>query len=213
MHAHLLHYCWTLCNPIGCSMPGSSIHGILQAKILVWVACPPPGDLPDPETEPVSPVSSALQWILYYCVSECEWACVCVCVLVIQSRLILCDCSLLGSSVHGILQERIWNGLPFPSPWNLPHPGIEPGSPRQILYHWATGKTQGDTTTIEPVLWRPGAATIESTCHSYWSLRALVPELGHKRSYHNEKPAHCNWREAPAHWDERESPGSKEDPA
>ena len=28
----------TLCNPIDCSLPGSSIHGILQARILEWVA-------------------------------------------------------------------------------------------------------------------------------------------------------------------------------
>ena len=30
--------CPTLCNPMGCSPPGSSIHGILQARILEWVA-------------------------------------------------------------------------------------------------------------------------------------------------------------------------------
>ena len=40
--------CPTLCNPMDCSPPGSSVHGILQARILKWVACPPPGDLPDP---------------------------------------------------------------------------------------------------------------------------------------------------------------------
>ena len=28
----------TLCNPVDCSPPGSSVHGILQAKILEWVA-------------------------------------------------------------------------------------------------------------------------------------------------------------------------------
>ena len=28
-------------------LPGSSIHGILQAKIQEWVVMPPPGDLPD----------------------------------------------------------------------------------------------------------------------------------------------------------------------
>ena len=28
----------TLCNPIDCSLTGSSVHGILQAKILEWVA-------------------------------------------------------------------------------------------------------------------------------------------------------------------------------
>ena len=30
--------CPTLCNPVGCSPPGSSVHGILQARILEWVA-------------------------------------------------------------------------------------------------------------------------------------------------------------------------------
>ena len=30
----------TLCNPMHCSPPGSSLHGILQAKILEWVAIP-----------------------------------------------------------------------------------------------------------------------------------------------------------------------------
>ena len=30
--------CLTLCNPMDCSPPGSSVHGILQARILEWVA-------------------------------------------------------------------------------------------------------------------------------------------------------------------------------
>ena len=30
----------TLCNPMDCSPPGSSVHGILQARILKWVAIP-----------------------------------------------------------------------------------------------------------------------------------------------------------------------------
>ena len=32
--------CPTLCNPMDCSLPGSSVHGILQAKILEWVSVP-----------------------------------------------------------------------------------------------------------------------------------------------------------------------------
>ena len=32
--------CPTLCDPIDCSRPGSSVHGILQARILEWVAIP-----------------------------------------------------------------------------------------------------------------------------------------------------------------------------
>ena len=38
------------------------------------------------------------------------------------------DCSLPGSSVHGILQARIQDGLPCPPPGALPNPGIEPES-------------------------------------------------------------------------------------
>ena len=30
--------CLTLCDPIDCGPPGSSVHGILQARILEWVA-------------------------------------------------------------------------------------------------------------------------------------------------------------------------------
>ena len=40
MHAKSLQSCPTLCNPMDCSPPGSSVHGILQARILVWVAMP-----------------------------------------------------------------------------------------------------------------------------------------------------------------------------
>ena len=43
------------------SLLGSSVHGILQARILEWVAVPPPGDLPNPGIEPVSLASPALQ--------------------------------------------------------------------------------------------------------------------------------------------------------
>ena len=37
-----------------CSPSDSSVHGILQARILEWVAMPSPGDLPDPQIEPGS---------------------------------------------------------------------------------------------------------------------------------------------------------------
>ena len=61
MHAKLLQSCPTLCNPLDCSPPGSSVHGILQARIWSGLPCPPPGDLPDSVTEPVSPVTPTLQ--------------------------------------------------------------------------------------------------------------------------------------------------------
>ena len=40
VHAQLLHLCLTLCDPMDCSLPDSSVHGILQARILEWVAIP-----------------------------------------------------------------------------------------------------------------------------------------------------------------------------
>ena len=36
--AKSLLFCLTLCNPIHGSLPGSSIHGIFQARVLEWVA-------------------------------------------------------------------------------------------------------------------------------------------------------------------------------
>ena len=37
----------TLCDPMDCSLPGTSVHGISQARTLEWVAIPSPEDLPD----------------------------------------------------------------------------------------------------------------------------------------------------------------------
>ena len=102
--------CSTLSDPVDCSLPGSSVHGILQARVLEWVA-------------------------IAFSVELCY-----VCLIVSDS----CDpiyCSLPGASVHGILQARLLEWLPFPSPCDLPDPGIEPGSPacRQTLY-WLSYK-------------------------------------------------------------------------
>ena len=50
----------------------------------------------------------------------------------LQSCPALCDptdCSLPGSSVHGLFWQEYRSQLPFPPPGNLPLPGIEPGSP------------------------------------------------------------------------------------
>ena len=54
--AKLFLSCPTLCNPMDCSPPGSSVHGIFQARILEWVVIPsPPGNLPDLGIQPRSP--------------------------------------------------------------------------------------------------------------------------------------------------------------
>ena len=40
VHVKSLQLCPTLCDPVDCSPPGSSVHGILQARILEWIAMP-----------------------------------------------------------------------------------------------------------------------------------------------------------------------------
>ena len=47
--------CLTLCNPLDCGPPGSSILGILQAGILEWVTIPFSRGPSDPGIKPVSP--------------------------------------------------------------------------------------------------------------------------------------------------------------
>ena len=65
--SHLIKYvlclvaqlCPTLCDSMDCSPPGSSVHGVLQARILEWVVMAFSRDLPNPGIEPRSPTLQA----------------------------------------------------------------------------------------------------------------------------------------------------------
>ena len=61
MKVKVTQSCPTLCDPMDCSLPGSSVHRILQARILERVAgsLPSAGDLPNPGIEPRSPALQA----------------------------------------------------------------------------------------------------------------------------------------------------------
>ena len=63
------------------------------------------------------------------------------------------DYRLPGSSIRGIFRQEYWSGLPFPSPGDLPNPGIEPGSPA----------LQVDSLLSEP----PGKPTVVFTIGKY----------------------------------------------
>ena len=54
LYAKSLRFCLIFRNPMDCSPPGSSVHGILQTRILEWVPCLPPGELNNPGIEPGS---------------------------------------------------------------------------------------------------------------------------------------------------------------
>ena len=65
MYAKSLQSCSTLCDPIGCSLPGSSVHGILQARVLGGLPGFSPGNLPNPGIEPPSLMSPTLADVFF----------------------------------------------------------------------------------------------------------------------------------------------------
>ena len=101
--------CPTRSDPMDCSLPGSSAHGIFQARVLEWGAI-------------------AFSMKVYSVPQTLMYKILVVCLSVAQSCLILCDpmdCSSPGFSVHEILQARILKWVGILSPGNLPDPGIE----------------------------------------------------------------------------------------
>ena len=84
------------------------------------------------------------------------------CASVAQSFPTLCNpmgCSPPGSSSMGFSRQEYWNGLPFPSPEDLPDPGIKPRSP----------ELAGRFFTTEP----PGKPTSHySPCYSPWAAKS-----------------------------------------
>ena len=57
----------TLCDPMDCSLPGSYVHGIFQARILEWVTVSSSRDLPDLGIEPTLGYASCIgRQVLYH---------------------------------------------------------------------------------------------------------------------------------------------------
>ena len=68
VHAKSLPSCRTLCDPKDCSPPGSSVHGILQARILHWVAIPfSRGSSQTRDGTHISCISYTVRQILHQC--------------------------------------------------------------------------------------------------------------------------------------------------
>ena len=102
--------CPTFCNPMDYSLPGCSVHGIIQARILECVVpFPTPGDLPDSGIGPMSFVSPASAGRFFTNLGsplrgmkETENEVVQLCPTLRDPM----DCILPGSSIHGIFQAR-----------------------------------------------------------------------------------------------------------
>ena len=102
--------CPTLCDLMDCSPLGSSVHGILQARILKWVAIPVSRGSSRPRNwTQVSCIAGRFftNWATRESESEVAQSCPTVCDPM--------DCSLLwDSSIHGIFQARVleWVAIP-----------------------------------------------------------------------------------------------------
>ena len=67
----VLQSCPTLCKPMDCSQPGSSVHGIFQARIREWVAVSSSRGSSRPRDQTwVSKVSCTIRWALSHCVTQ-----------------------------------------------------------------------------------------------------------------------------------------------
>ena len=120
--AKLLQSCPTLRNPMDHSPPGFSVHGILQAKMLEWVAMPSSRGSSNPGIEPTSPLSLTLQ--VNSLPTEpprkpCRYSMLLL-LLSHFSRVRLCATP--ETAAHqappslGFSRQEHWSGLPFPSP-------------------------------------------------------------------------------------------------
>ena len=93
--------CLTLCNPMD-----YTVHGILQARILEWVAFPSPGDLPNTGIEPRSPTLQADSIPAEPQEKPCVCVCVCVCVYVYTH---VCVCLSKCIKLYGLSMCRLFD--------------------------------------------------------------------------------------------------------
>ena len=118
--------CLTLCNPMDCSPPGSSVHGILQVRILEWVAISFHLTVVLEELIVLMLVWIAKLILLHrsqpkcpisICLADFLLICACVRTKLLHLCPTLCDPmdgSPPGSSVHGILQVKILECIAIP---------------------------------------------------------------------------------------------------
>ena len=139
--------CPTLYNPMDCSLPGSSLHGILQARVQEWVAISFSRGSSRPRDQTLVSCIPGRHFNLW-ATREVHVISTFACMSV-QSCPTLCapvDCSLPGSSVHGTIPERIleWNAISFsrgPSqPRAQTHISCVSCIGRRILYPEPPGK-------------------------------------------------------------------------
>ena len=117
--------CLTLCNSTDCSPPAPLSMGFSRQEYWSGLPMPSPGDLPDLGIEPASPALAG-GFFTSEPPGKPRPADVCMCSVVPDS---FRPHGPPGSSVQGIFHQEYWSGMPFPTPGDLPNPGMESTSP------------------------------------------------------------------------------------
>ena len=110
--AKSLQWCLTLCDPIDGSPPGSSVHGIFQARVLEW---------------------GSIVRSLPICYSKLPFSILMSCWVLnsfsrVQLSVILWTVASQAPLSMGFFRQEYWSGLPLPPPRRLPDSGIKPES-------------------------------------------------------------------------------------
>ena len=144
MHMLDSHSCLTPSDPVDCSPPGSSVHGIPQARI-TGAGCHflLQGNLPDPGIVPGCPhlPSFSLKVVRVHAQS------------LSRVRLLVTPWTAARQAPlsMGFSGQEYWSGLLFPPPGDLPDPGIKPASPA-LAGGFFTTATPGKQGRIYPVV-------------------------------------------------------------
>ena len=137
--AKSLQSCPTLCDPMDCSLSGSSVHGIFQGRILEWVVMLSSRGFTDPgiELSSSATLESQAGTLLLSHQGSPKWGYTSNFYFLTfkkslsHVRLFATPWTVAyqASPSMGFSRQEYWSGLPFPSPGDLLNPGIEPGSP------------------------------------------------------------------------------------
>ena len=126
--AKLLQSCLIFCDPLDCSQQGSSVNGILQVRILEWVAIfSSRGIFPTQGSNPS--LLGCLHWQTRFLPLAPPGGTSGALVVWSLGRVTPWTVDLPAPLSLGFSRREYWSGLPFPSPGHLPDPEIEPASP------------------------------------------------------------------------------------
>ena len=121
----------TLCNPMDCRPPSLSM-GFSKQEYWSGLPRPPPGDLPNPGIEPMSPALQADSLL-----TELQGKPILILLLLlllshfsrVRIFVTLWTVAHQAPQSMGFSRQGYWSGLPRPPPGDLPNPGIKPRSP------------------------------------------------------------------------------------